>query len=63
LVQEKREGWETKAIDTYKELQDLEVKRILHLKTIFCDVAHTNVALLPSMQQQKHIKTKIRLKL
>lgn len=49
--QVKREDFETKAIDGHKELQDLEVKRILHLKTIFCDVAYSNVALLPEMQQ------------
>lgn len=35
----------------FKKLQELEFKRIMHFKTLFCDVAHTYEDLLPDIQK------------
>eukprot|EP00045_Choanoeca_perplexa_P013160 m.147421 g.147421 ORF g.147421 m.147421 type:complete len:636 (-) comp16259_c0_seq8:96-2003(-) len=41
-----QEDWETASISGFKTLQEWEVKRVLHLKTIFSDISHTYESLL-----------------
>jgi chromosome segregation ATPase len=50
-LQEQRETWETKSINVMKQLQDLEIKRINHLKSLFCEIAQTFDALLPEIEK------------
>ena len=56
-LQQQRETWETKAINVMKQLQDLEIKRINHLKNLFREIAQTFNSLLPEIEKVRCVQS------